>query len=126
MACKIAALRKASGRMLIGDGVEAFDQDVYLGDSVEPVGGVFVVIEITDADKDNTAIVEYTKQWLVLNPAWVVGDDKNPQYIPHNEFDRKQYLQPVFEGDDFFTELLTTGRVSVTLTKFKEYIRIRS
>ena len=67
--------------MLVGDGVEAFDQDVYLGDSVEPVGGVFVIIEITDADKEAPAIVDYTKQWLVLNPVWVAGNDDE-----HNPF----------------------------------------
>ena len=126
MPCKIAVLRKDSGRKLIGDCVRAYEIDKYLGDSVEPVGGVFVVVEVTDADKDSVDIQNLTKDWLIVNPAWSVGDTDAPRYIPHTNYDREQYLQPVQDGDEFFTELLTTGRVSVTLDKLKEYIRVRN
>ena len=126
MPCKIAVLRKDSGRMRVGNGVRAYDMDRYLGSSVEPVGGVFVVIEITDAEKENEHIQRYTKDWMVVNPAWTLGDLDAPQYIPHQTYDREQYLQSVSQGDEFFAELLTTGRVSVTLEKFKQYIRVRN
>ena len=111
--------------MFIGDGIKAYEMDRYLGNCVEPVGGVFVLIEITDADKDDPAIAEYTKTWLVTNPAWTIGDTDAPQYISHPIHDRKQYLQPQVEGDEFFTQLITTGRVAGTLAKFNEYIRER-
>ena len=39
MACKIAIMAKDSGRFFAGDCVEAHKVSVYMGGSVEPVGG---------------------------------------------------------------------------------------
>lgn len=124
MACKIAVLRKDTHRKRIGDCVEAFDIDVYLGSAVEPVGGYYVIIEINYCNKDHADIQKLTSDWMVKNPDYIDGIGE--EYIHHPEFDREFYLQPVYEGDPFFTELLTTGRIKVNLSKVREYIRSRN
>lgn len=104
MACKIVVRRFAAGLDFIGDCVGVYPFEKYLGDLVEPQGGAFVIIEINNANHNNIEIQ------ALLEP------NLNP--ITHNNI---YGLQPVQEGDEFFTELLTTGRINVTLEKLLEY-----
>ena len=104
MACKIVVRRFTAGLDAIGDCVNAYPFNVYLGNLVEPVGGAFVIIEISDANYDNIELQ------TLLAP--------NMTPITHNSI---YGLSPVSEGDEFFNELLTTGRISVTLDKLLEY-----
>ena len=127
MACKIAVLRKDTSRKFIGDCIEAFESHIYLGDSVEPVGGVYVIIEVIDASKNNETITKLTKQWEIENPNFDPSNPEiNDQYVSHSNFDRQFYLRPAIEGDEFFTALSTTGRISVTVEKIEQYIRERN
>lgn len=104
MACKIVVRRFDRGMDKRGDCVNAYDFGVYLGHSVEPVGGEFVIIEVTDADFNHSEIQ------ALLTP------NLNP--VTHNNI---HGLRPVNSGDEFFTELLTNGRVAVNLAKLLEY-----
>lgn len=105
MACKLVVLRFTSGLDHIGDVVNAYPYEMYLGDLVEPQGGAFVIIEVNDCNEDNEVIQS------LLEP--------NLSPTTHN---RIKGLKPVKEGDEFFTELLTNGRINVTLDKLQEYI----
>ena len=104
MACKIVVRRFTARLDFIGDCVNAYPFEQYLGPSVEPQGGAFVIIEINNAELTNAKIQE------LLKP--------NLDPTTHNNI---YGLQPVSEGDEFFAELLTTGRVNVTLEKLLEY-----
>lgn len=104
MACKIVVRRFTAGLDYIGDCVNAYPFEAYLGDLVEPQGGAFVIIEVNDCDYDNAEIQS------------LIEDNLTP--TTHNKI---HGLQPVSEGDAFFTELLTTGRINVTLEKLLEY-----
>ena len=104
MTCKIVVRRFTAGLDVIGDCVNAYPFEKYLGDLVEPQGGAFVIIEINNADFSNFEIQD------LLTP--------NLDPTTHNSI---YGLQPVSEGDEFFTELLTTGRVNVTLEKLLEH-----
>ena len=126
MPCKIAVLRQATERSPIGDCIEAFDISAYLGDAVEHVGGMYVIIEVSDCEKDNDEVVKLTSEWLVKNPEWLSGDTSSNEYIRHSTLNRQYHLQPVTQGDEFFTELVTVGWVTVTLSKLTEYIRDRN
>ena len=97
--CKIAVLRRDSMRSFAGDCIESFDLNVYLGKMVEPVGGAYVIIEITNADKDHETVKKLTKQWEVLNPEFDPEYDPDhefmdspPEYIPHELYDREFFL----------------------------------
>lgn len=105
MACKIVVRRFTAGLDFIGDCVNAYPFEKYLGDSVEPQGGAFVIIEINNAELNNHEIQD------LLSP------NLNPTTTHNNIYG----LQPVQEGGEFFTELLTTGRINVTLEKLLEY-----
>ena len=104
MACKIVVRRFTAGLDFIGDCVNAYPFEKYLGDLVEPQGGAFVIIEINDANFSDLEIKE------LLSP--------NLEPITHNNI---YGLKPVSKGDEFFTELLTTGRINVTLERLLEY-----
>lgn len=104
MACKLVVRRFTAGLDFIGDCVNAYPYEMYLGDLVEPQGGAFVIIEISNCDFDDIEI----KRLLL--------DNMNP--TTHNKING---LQPVQEGDPFFTELLTTGRINVTLEQLLQY-----
>ena len=104
MACKIVVRRFTAGLDFIGDCVNAYPFETYLGDLVEPQGGAFVIIEINNADHDNAEVQ------ALLEP--------NLAPITHNNI---YGLKPVSKGDEFFTELLTTGRINVTLERLLEY-----
>jgi len=105
MACKLVVLRYNSGLDHRGDVTNAYPFDKYLGNSVEPQGGPFVIIEVSDCDKDHPVIQDLIA--LNLEPT------------THNKL---QGLQPVTEGDPIFTELLTFGRIRVTLAELQGYI----
>lgn len=126
MPCKLVAKRFTADRSYIGDVINAYPMDMYLGLGVEPVGGAFVIIEINDADKDDPTIQALIADWFIINPIWMMGDASAEQYIEHPSHDKRQYLEPVEAGDPFFTELLTTGRINVPLDALKAYIRTRS
>lgn len=126
MACKIAVLRQDSGRKRRGDCVQVFDIDYYLGKAVEPKGGMYVVIEVSDCEKENETMQQLTEEWALINPVYNLNNENSEQYIYHETRDRKYYLQPVMEGDQFFADLFNNGRIRVTLEKVKEYIRERT
>ena len=104
MSCKIVVRRFTAGLDFIGDCVNAYPFEEYLGDLVEPQGGTFVIIEINNADFSHSEIQDLLSP--NLNPA------------THNSI---YGLRPVKDGDEFFTELLTAGRINVTLEKLLEY-----
>ena len=104
MACKIVARRFTAGLDYIGDCVGASPIGQYLGDSVEPQGGAFVIIEVSDADFDNVEIQ------TLLEP------NMNP--TTHNNI---YGLEPVLEGTECFDVLLSTGRINITLSKLLEH-----
>jgi len=104
MACKIVVRRFTSGLDRIGDCVNAYPYEAYLGSLVEPQGGAFVIIEVNDASFDHPEIQT------------LISDNENP--TTHNKI---HGLRPVQEGDEFFTELLTTGRINVTLGDLIKY-----
>jgi hypothetical protein len=104
MACKIVVRRFTAGLDYIGDCVGAYPVEQYLGDSVEPQGGAFVIIEVSDADFDNVEIQ------TLLEP------NMNP--TTHNNI---YGLEPVLEGTECFDELLSTGRINITLSKLLEH-----
>lgn len=104
MACKIVVRRFTAGLDHIGDCVNAYPFEIQLGNLVEPQGGAFVIIEINNADFSHPEIQD------LLSP--------NLSPTTHNSI---YGLQPVQEGDEFFAELLITGRINVTLEKLLEY-----
>lgn len=104
MACKIVVRRFNNGMGWRGDCVNAYPFGEYLGKSVEEVGGEFVIVEVTDADFNHPSIQD------LLTP--------NLPPTTHNNI---YGLRPVNDGEEFFTELLTHGRVAVTLAKLLEY-----
>lgn len=104
MACKLVVRRFSAGLDHVGDCVNAYPFETYLGHLVENVGGAFVIIEVNDADNDDPRIQE------LLEP------NLNP--TNHNNI---YGLEPVKEGEEFFTELLTMGRINVSISKLLEY-----
>lgn len=104
MACKLVVRRFSAGLDFIGDVVNAYPFDKYLGKAVEPQGGAFVIIEVNDC--------EYTHPEIQA----LIECYDNP-----TSRNKKQSLTPVKDGDEFFYELLTTGRINVSLNKLLEY-----
>ena len=104
MACKLVVRRFSAGLDHAGDCVNAYPFEAHLGPLVESAGGAFVIIEVNDVDKDDPRIQE------LLEP------NLNP--TTHNNI---YGLKPVKEGEEFFTELLTTGRINVSIDKLLEY-----
>ena len=102
MSCKLAVKRRSNSREVIGDCVSVHDSNEHLGRMVEPLGGAFVIIDIIDADKNNPHLIKLTKHWKINNEH-------------HHTFDREFNLSPSVEGDEFFNELISTGRVSATI-----------
>ena len=123
--CKLAVVRKSGGVFHVGDVVQAFDFETYLGDAVEPQGGVFVVIEVNDASAEHPEILKLTQPWMIPNLDYQLGEPDALKTIPHPDYKRKYYLQPLKSGDPFFEELLTTGRVNESIETIKSYIRER-
>lgn len=106
--CKIVVERFTNPPSYTGDCLAVYDADFYLGPIVESQGGFNVLIFVTDANKENEIIKKL-----------VEDEAENPSY------NKKQFLQPVNPGDNFFAELLSTGRVYVTLEELKQYIKVR-
>lgn len=104
MSCKLVVRRFTAGMDYIGDCVNSYTFDTYLGNLVEPQGGAFVIIELSDCDFDDVEV----QRMLAPN-------------LEPTIYNNIYGLQPVSEGDEFFNELLTTGRISVTLDKLLEY-----
>ncbi len=104
--CKLVVRRFSSGLDFMGDCVNSYPIDFYLGELVEPQGGAFVIIEVVNASPKHPVILA-----LIENELEPITANK------------KQFLQPVLSGDEFFYELLTVGRITVTLAKLQEYIR---
>lgn len=113
MPCKLAVRRTSAGTEYVGDCIGVFPYELYLGNMVEPVGGAFCIVEVMDADADNEILIDLCEDWIL--------DDLNN----HETYKKKKYLQPVSSGDPFFIELLTNGRVQVTLSQVVDYIRER-
>lgn len=106
MACKLVVRRFTAHQDYIGDVVNAYPMEKYLGNLVEPQGGAFVIIEVSDADFDDLII-----QGLI------------EEDLTDSQFNKCKFLQPVSEGDEFFHELLTVGRINITLDRLTPYIR---
>jgi len=115
MKYKLAVRRVTVGRDFIGDCVgRIYPFETYLGHMVEPVGGVFSIIEFECAEDENLSDIEQ------LFTPYIANDEEHPVY--NNKF----YLQPVQESDPYFYELLTNGRVFVDISMLRNYIRERS
>ncbi len=108
MSCKIVVERFTNPPTYTGDCLAAYDEGDYLGRVVENQGGFNVLIIVSDANKDNETIESLLEDDLSDSP-----------------FNKVKFLQPVEESDPFFLELLTNGRVTVTLDTLKQYIRER-
>tara|TARA_R100000544_G_C2182459_1_gene37566 strand:+ start:62 stop:391 length:330 start_codon:yes stop_codon:yes gene_type:complete len=102
--CKVVVRRFTAGLDFIGDCVNAYPFEMQLGNLVEPQGGAFVIIEVNNATFNDPEIQE------------ILSSNENP--TTHNKI---YGLRPVSEGDEFFTELLTNGRINVALEKLLEY-----
>lgn len=126
MACKIAVLRQDINRKMRGDCVRAYSITDYLGAAVEPQGGPYVVIEVSDCDKEHETIKKLVANWVIINPDFDANDENSNPYKEHATLDRKFYLRPVNEGDQFFYDLFNNGRVRVTLAKLEEYVMERT
>lgn len=124
--CKLAVIRRKHGPFNIGDVVDALPFETYLGDKVEPVGGAYVIVIVNNADIYHPTIQRLVKPWLVANPDFVMGDSSAPETIPHSTYQRQFYLRPQTEGDPFFSELLTTGRVEESIEVVELNIQERS
>ncbi len=124
--CKIAFIAKDSGRFFAGDCVEAHKYSLYMGDSVEPVGGILRVLDVTNAYRYNELIVKLTTDWMIKNPNWVAADKRSPEFIPHPTHNRQFYLNPVHAGDEYFEELRVNGRISVSIETIASYVRERN
>ena len=112
---KLAVRRATVGRDFIGDCVGCiYPFETYLGAMVEPVGGVFSIIEFECADDEDLSDIEQ------LFTPYIVGNDEHPIY--NNKF----HLQPIDESDPYFYELLTTGRVFIDISILRTYIRERT
>ncbi len=126
MPCKIAFIAKDSGRFHAGDCVEAHKRSMNMGDKVENVGGILRVLDVTNAYRYNELIVKLTTPWMIKNPEWIAADKRSPEYIEHPTHNRQFYLQPVHEGDDYYSELKNNNRVSVTIEEIAAYVRERN
>ena len=102
--CKLVVRRLTQGLDLRGDVVNVYPFEVYLGDMVEPQGGAFIIVEVVDADFMHPDIQQFIEP--NLNPV------KNNKIIG---------IKPAEIGQNYYEELITTGRVSVTLETLLKY-----
>ncbi len=126
MPCKIAFIAKDSGRFFAGDCVEAHKASLNMGDRVEKVGGILRVLDVTDAYRYHELIVKLTTPWLIKNPEWIAADKNSPEYIEHPTHNRQFYLNPVYEGEEYFNELKNYNRISVSIDDIARYVRERN
>lgn len=125
MSVKLAVKRFTSGTSHIGDVVGIYPAEVDLGHMVEPKGGAYSIIIVSDADINHPDITKLTAPNLIKNPAWIMGDVTQDEYIFSSKYDRQYYLNPVTSGD-IFNELLTTGRYTATLAELVPFIKERT
>lgn len=125
MPVKLAVKRFTSGTSYIGDVVGVYPATTDLGHMVEPKGGAYSIIIVSDAELDTPDIAKLTAPYMIKNPAWVMGDASVEEYLFSEKYDRKYYLNPVTSGD-IFNELLTTGRYTATLAELQSFIRERT
>ncbi len=102
--CKLVVRRFTAGLDFIGDCVNAYPFNMYLGDLVEGVGGAFVILEVTGCNERDQRILE------------LMFDNINP--IVSN---KKYGLRPVQEGEPFFAELKEFNRATVTIETLLTY-----
>ena len=126
MACKIAILAVNSGRFFAGDCVEAHKASQSMGNSVEPVGGPFRVLDVTNAYRYNELIVKLTSDWVIDNPNWIAIDQDSEKTIPHPTHNRQFYLEPVTVENPYYDEFRNNGRISVTIEQIAYYVRDRN
>ena len=118
MPCKLVVSRYASGKLHKGDCLGVYPSDVYLGERVEPQGGVFVIIDIIDADPDDEELNDLCMDWLVVNDDGTVSEN--------DTYNKRKYLEPVTEGQEYYGDLLLNGRISVKKTDVMNRVRVRS
>ena len=126
MPCKIAFIAKDSGRFRAGDCVEVHKKSFVMGDKVEKVGGILRVLDVTDAYRYHELIVKLTTPWLIKNPEWIAADKNSNEYIEHPTHNRQFYLNPVYEGEEYFDELKNYNRISVSIDDIARYVRERN
>jgi hypothetical protein len=126
MACKIAIMAKDSGRFFAGDCVEAHKVSVYMGGSVEPVGGDLRVLDVTNAYRYDELIVKLTNDWMINNPDWIAADTNSEKTIPHPTHNRQFYLEPVTIDNPYYEKFRVDGRISVTIEQVEFYVRERN
>jgi len=126
MACKVAFIAKDSGRFFAGDCVEAHKSSTYMGDGVEPVGGILRVLDVTNAYRGNELLVRLTTDWMIKNPDWLATDKRSHEFIPHPTHNRQFYLNPVSAGDEYYEELRVNGRISANIETIASYVRERN
>lgn len=102
--CKLVVRRFTEGLDFRGDVVNAYPFEVYLGDMVEPQGGAFIILDVVNCSYDHPDIQQFLEPNL------------DPTF--HNKI---MHINPVEIGDDYYNELISTGRVSVTLEELLKY-----
>lgn len=110
MSVKLAVMRISSGKFYFGDVVDATDIDTYMGDKVEPIGGPFAMMIIDDLDPDDELVQLLKSDWMVANPAYVMGDTLAAPEIPHSKYLRRHFLKPTGQDDPFVIEMVKTGQ----------------
>ena len=126
MACKIAIMAVDSERFFAGDCVEAHKFSVYMGNSVEPVGGILRVLDVTNAYRYNELIVKLTTDWVIDNPDYIAADINSQKTIQHPTHNRQFYLEPVTTKNPYYDEFRNNGRISVTIEQIAYYVRDRN
>ncbi|WDE07301.1 hypothetical protein SG34_010630 [Thalassomonas viridans] len=108
MPCKIVVMRQVKLKSQIGDVVGAYSIEQDLGDQVEPVGGAFVIINVTDAEVNHPAILQLTA------------------HIEHDNYERQYYLNPVQPGHEFYEQFVANGKITTDLVTLQSYILERA
>lgn len=109
MSCKVVVRRFTQGLDSIGDVVNVYPSETYLGNLVEPVGGAFIILDITDCDYDDVRI----NQFLQIHD--------NPTT------NNKIYgLDHIALGNDHYNSLISKGRVSITIADLLSYKKERN
>tara|TARA_R110002020_G_scaffold46027_5_gene131279 strand:+ start:18653 stop:18985 length:333 start_codon:yes stop_codon:yes gene_type:complete len=106
MSCKIVVNRFGNGTTYRGDVIGIYPSTKYLGKLVEPKGGAFAIIEITDKDVDSIEMLE------LLEPG-----------VDYEKYDKMYYiLEPEETTNPFLDDLLKTGRTTGTYSDLAPWI----
>ena len=104
MSCKLVIRRFTEGKDIVGDVVNAYPTEIYLGDMVEPQGGAFVVIDVTNCEFNSEQVSELLD--IVEEPT-----THNKIYgLDHNLL-----------GNNHYNELISNGRISMTVEELMTY-----